>query len=133
MRFLLTRTDPVQQIAAHPTTLAELTDLLRQHAAEPDRIQPLSGIGLGLPLVPDDTLAQGVVCLRPTPRHRLFRLHLPHRVLDGWEEENGQAVAVEDVADWITTRAPSTDDLVRGYGDARIEWLDEGLPAQHDQ
>lgn len=133
MRFLLARTDPVQQIAAHATTLAELTSLLRQHAAEPDQIPALKGLGLGLPLVPDDQIAQGVVRLRPAPRPRLFRLHLPHKVLDGWEEENGQAVAVEDVEDWITVRAPSTDDLVRGYGDARIEWLDEGLPAQHNQ
>ncbi|GGX99135.1 hypothetical protein [Streptomyces fructofermentans] len=133
MRFLLARTDPVQQIAAHPTTLAAFVKLLRQHAAEPDRIPALRGFGLGLPLIPDEAMAADVIHLRPTPKRRPFKLHLPHHVFDGWEEDGGRAVAIEDPTLWITTEAPSTADLIRGYGDARIEWLDEEPPAQNDQ
>ncbi|MFF5001736.1 hypothetical protein ACFY3G_02815 [Streptomyces phaeochromogenes] len=127
------RTDPVQQVAAHPATLAEFVALLRQCAAEPEQIPALRGLGLGLPLIPDDGLAQGVIHLRPTPKRRAFKLHLPYQVFYGWEEDGGRAIAIEDATDWITTSAPSTADLIRGYGDARIEWLDEEPPAQHDQ
>lgn len=70
MRFLLSRTDPVQQIAAHPTTLAGFTALLRQHAAEPELIPALRGIGLGLPLIPDAAIALGVVHLRPASKEQ---------------------------------------------------------------
>lgn len=137
MRFLLARTDPVQQIAAHPATLAQLTDELRKYAAEPDLVHGLGrigGIGLGLPLIPDDNIAEGAVHLRPTPPRWDFKLHLPHQVFYGWQEYDGRAVAVESTDPWITTRAPTTADLIRGYGGPRIEWLnEEPPPAQHDQ
>ncbi len=68
MRFLLARTDPVQQIAAHPATLPAVTALLLQHAQDPDRIPALREIGLGLPLVPDPAIAPGSVHLRPASK-----------------------------------------------------------------
>ncbi|WP_314411404.1 hypothetical protein [Streptomyces sp. DSM 40484] len=68
MRFLLARTDPIEQIAAHPTTLPAVTALLLRHAQDPDHIPALRGIGLGLPLVPDPAIAPGTVHLRPTSK-----------------------------------------------------------------
>jgi len=58
-----------------------------------------------------------------TPAVRQFRLHLPHHVLDGWVEPDGQAVAIEDEEFGLTASAPSLEDLVRGYGGGRIQWL----------
>lgn len=134
MKFLLVRTNPVQEVAAHPDTLAQFTDLLRQHAAEPERVPGFGGIGLGLPLTPDDRIAKGCILLRPTPPVRHFKLHLPHQVLHGWQEYDGRAIAIENAEPWTATRAPTLTDLVRGYGGARIEWLDEEPPpAQHHQ
>ena len=65
MRWFLVRTDPVQELAAHPTTLAQLTDVLREHAVEPKRLPALRGIDLGLPLIRDDEMTPGVIHLRP--------------------------------------------------------------------
>lgn len=70
MRFLLARTEPVQQIAAHPDTLPEFTALLRRHAQDPDRIPALRGIGLGLPLVPDNSIALDAIHLRPDSKEQ---------------------------------------------------------------
>ena len=64
-----------------------------------------------------------------TPAVRRFRLHLTHQlVLDGWVETDGQAVAVEDDELGMTVSASSVEDLVRGYGGGRVEWLP---PTQH--
>lgn len=65
-----------------------------------------------------------------------FRLHLAHLiVLDGWVEADGQAVVVDDPEYGLTSCAPTLDDLVRGYGGARIEWPDtqhHEPPEQHE-
>ncbi|WP_228916830.1 hypothetical protein [Streptomyces sp. DH20] len=58
-----------------------------------------------------------------TPAVRRFRLHLTHHVFDGWVEPDGQAVAIEDAEHGLTASAPTLEDLVRGYGGGRIEWL----------
>ncbi|MEW2567670.1 hypothetical protein [Streptomyces sp. NPDC047070] len=64
---------------------------------------------------------------------RPFRLRLYHQVLDGWQLGDGQALVIDDGGYGLTS-APTVTDLVRGYGGARIEWLDEEPPpAQHDQ
>ncbi|MEW2567672.1 hypothetical protein [Streptomyces sp. NPDC047070] len=68
MKFLLARTDPVQQIAAHPATLPAVTALLLRHAQDPDRLPALRGIGLGLPLIPDPAIAPNAIHLRPTSK-----------------------------------------------------------------
>jgi len=59
----------------------------------------------------------------PLARGREFRLHLPHRVLDGWITATGEAVAIEDHDLGLTASAPTLADLIRGYGRGRIEWL----------
>lgn len=67
---------------------------------------------------------------QPPAVGRVFRLHLRHGlVLDGWVTADGQAVAIEDPELGLTASAPTPDDLVRGYGDGRIEWPDEQQPA----
>ncbi|MBL3669083.1 hypothetical protein JL475_24430 [Streptomyces sp. M2CJ-2] len=58
-----------------------------------------------------------------TPAVRRFRLHLAHQLLDGWVEPDGRAVAIEDEEYGLTASAPTLEDLVRGYGGGRIEWL----------
>jgi hypothetical protein len=63
---------------------------------------------------------------------RTFRLHLAHLVLDGWVTAEGQAVAIEDPSVGLTASAPTLDELVRGYGGARIEWTDP-QPTHHPQ
>jgi hypothetical protein len=65
-RLFLVQIAPVQEIAAHPATLEQLTQLLREHAATPDRPSALAELGFGLPLTRDDRLPQGVVYCRPT-------------------------------------------------------------------
>ncbi|MEV4863243.1 hypothetical protein [Streptomyces ossamyceticus] len=57
-----------------------------------------------------------------TDQVRPFRLHLPHQVLDGWEEPDGLAVAVDDPEYGLTSAAPTLADLSRGYGGGHIEW-----------
>ncbi|WP_326729003.1 hypothetical protein [Streptomyces phaeochromogenes] len=66
---------------------------------------------------------------------RSFRLHLRHRVFDGWVTADGQAVAIEDQEHGLTTAAATPDDLIRGYGDGHIEWLPPGTqhPAPPEQ
>lgn len=66
------------------------------------------------------------------PTGRPFRLHLTHRVFDGWELADGRAVALEDPDLGITASAASVDDLLRGYGGGRIEWL-RPPPTRHHQ
>ncbi|RSS51384.1 hypothetical protein [Streptomyces sp. WAC01280] len=52
-----------------------------------------------------------------------FRLHLRHGApLDGVVLPSGRCLVVEDGAYGLFTAAPSLEDLVRGYPDARIEW-----------
>lgn len=67
------------------------------------------------------------------PGARSFRLYLPHhRVFDGWELADGQAVALEDPDLGLTASAASVDDLLRGYGGGHLEWL-HPHPTQHHQ
>ncbi|MFE9684147.1 hypothetical protein [Streptomyces sp. NPDC006285] len=67
--------------------------------------------------------------MNTAPHGRPFRLHLAHgRVLDGWAEAEGQAVAIEDQELGLTAAADSTTDLIRGYGGGHLEWLP---PTQH--
>lgn len=72
-----------------------------------------------------------------SPSHRPFRLHLRHRVFDGWVTAGGEAVAIEDQELGLTATAATLDDLIRGYGGGRIEWLPPHTqhteaPEQHD-
>ncbi|MGW0566110.1 hypothetical protein [Streptomyces tauricus] len=82
MRFLLARTEPVQKISAHSKTLAVLTDLLRQHAQEPERAPGFSAMPLGLPLIPDDRITEGVIHLGPMDRSQPVPLARPLRASD---------------------------------------------------
>lgn len=71
MKFLIVTIEPIQQVAAEPGTLNQLTASL--HAALAERHdQPVatSQIGnlSGWPLVADPTLPPGLVYLRPFPR-----------------------------------------------------------------
>lgn len=68
------------------------------------------------------------------PPGTVFRLHLRHRVLDGWIEPDGQAVAIEDHEYGLTASAPTVDGLVRGYGGGYITWPGQNHepPAQHE-
>lgn len=65
MRFVLVRTEPVQEIAAEPNTLAALTAALRTTVpkAKPRRGQ--LGRLDGIDLVADPALSPGTVHLRP--------------------------------------------------------------------
>lgn len=67
MRLYLIREEPVQEIAAHPDTLAELVAALLKATPGPDPWPGRSSIGplSGLPLVQDPALAPGLVHLRP--------------------------------------------------------------------
>lgn len=67
------------------------------------------------------------------PDGRPFRLHLAHRVFDGWELADGQALALEDPDLGLTAGAASVDDLLRGYGGGRIEWLRPHPTTHHQQ
>ncbi|MEV0477513.1 hypothetical protein [Streptomyces prunicolor] len=60
---------------------------------------------------------------------RPFRLHLTHRVFDGWELADGQALALEDPELGLTASASTLDDLVRGYGGGHVEWLPQPVLA----
>lgn len=51
-----------------------------------------------------------------------FRIHLRHQVLNGVLLPSGRCLVVEDAPAGLITAAPSVEDLVRGYPDARIEW-----------
>jgi hypothetical protein len=59
MKLYLTREEPVQEIATHPDTLAQLVAVLTKAAPDPAPSRSGSGLGplIGLPLV-----------LRPSPR-----------------------------------------------------------------
>ncbi|WP_432116614.1 hypothetical protein [Streptomyces sp. S1] len=60
-----------------------------------------------------------------------FRLHRRHgEHLDGALFPNGRCLVVEDGEAGLITAAPSLDDLVRGYPDARIEWPEPGATAR---
>lgn len=72
MRLYLVRDEPVQEIAAHPDTLAQLVAALPK--AQPPTAAPGSvgspdplAVLLGLPLVPDAQMGPGIVHLRPYP------------------------------------------------------------------
>jgi len=69
MRFYLLREDPVQEIAAHPDTLAELVAALpkAEPPQGPTRATRFASL-VGLPLVPDSELQPGLLHLRPFPR-----------------------------------------------------------------
>lgn len=73
MKFLVVTIEPVQQVAAEPGTLDQLTASLRAELAE--RLGspvPTGQIGdvYGWPLVADPGLPPGLVYLRPHPRPR---------------------------------------------------------------
>jgi hypothetical protein len=72
MKLHLFRTDPAQEIAAEPITLALLEDILRpkdvETRAAPEVLEAWRTSGL--PLVPDDSLRPGVVHVRPHPAPR---------------------------------------------------------------
>ena len=58
---------------------------------------------------------------------RGFRVHLGHgQVFDGAEFPSGLVAVIEDPEYGLMVTAPSVDDLVRGYGDGRIEWSTTG-------
>lgn len=67
MRFFLIRTDPVHELAAHPDTLQQLTEMLEQ---QPQAVPPALGdsVFFGWSLVPDPSLRRDVIHLRPHPR-----------------------------------------------------------------
>jgi hypothetical protein len=69
MEILFVRTDPVQEIAAEPTTLDLLKDILRPKAVEPRATPELldAARSCGWPLVYDETLRPGIVHCRPVP------------------------------------------------------------------
>lgn len=69
MKFYLLRHDPVQEIAAHPDTLAELVAALPKAEPQqpPGRTTGFASL-LDLPLVPDPELQPGLLHLRPFPR-----------------------------------------------------------------
>ncbi|MFJ1653472.1 hypothetical protein ACIOC2_19195 [Streptomyces sp. NPDC088337] len=71
MKFTVVTLEPVQQIAAEPQTLDQLTASLRGRLAERlDRPVPTGQVGdvFGWPLVADPHLPAGFVYLRPHPR-----------------------------------------------------------------
>ena len=72
MQLHLFRTDPAQEIAAEPDTLALLEDILRPKEAEtraaPEVLEAWRASGL--PLVPDASLRPGFVHIRPHPAPR---------------------------------------------------------------
>ncbi|MFJ3786968.1 hypothetical protein [Streptomyces sp. NPDC090093] len=60
-----------------------------------------------------------------------FRLHQRHgKPLDGALFPSGRCIVAEDVEAGLITAAPSLDDLVRGYPDARIEWPEKSTAAR---
>lgn len=66
---------------------------------------------------------------------RGFRLHLGHgQVYDGAEFPSGFVAVIEDPEYGLAVTARSVDDLMRGYGHARIEWPEaaEEEGASHD-
>lgn len=67
MKVYLIRTEPVQEVAAHPDTLELLIQRLKDHARP---APPALGDSLffGWSLVRDPTLARDIVHLRPHPR-----------------------------------------------------------------
>lgn len=73
MKLHLFRTDPAQEIAAEPTTLALLEDILRpmeiETRAAPEVLEAWRASGL--PLVPDESLRPGFVHVRPHPAPRV--------------------------------------------------------------
>ncbi|MEU9661892.1 hypothetical protein [Streptomyces chartreusis] len=66
MKFYLLRKEPVQEIAAHPDTLALLVAALpkAEHRPGHDRLALL----IGLPLTPDPDMPPGFIHCRPFPR-----------------------------------------------------------------
>ncbi|MBP5922155.1 MULTISPECIES: hypothetical protein [Streptomyces] len=69
MKLYFFRTDPVQEIAAEPNTLAQLEDILRPKAVEPRAAPELLAAwsAFSLPLVRDKSIHPGVIHARPTP------------------------------------------------------------------
>jgi hypothetical protein len=70
VRFYLTREEPVQEIAAHPDTLAQLIAAFPKATPNPTPWRDGSGFSslIGLPLVPDPEMRPGRIHLRPFPR-----------------------------------------------------------------
>lgn len=70
MKLIAVIFEPVQEVAAEPGTLDQLTAALRAQLSERLELTvPSAGIGslLGLPLVADPSLLPGFVYLRPIP------------------------------------------------------------------
>lgn len=69
MQFLLVTTEPVQELAAEPDTLAALSRAL--HASLPPVTARPTQLGVldGLDLVDDPAIAPGTVHLRPRKAH----------------------------------------------------------------
>jgi hypothetical protein len=67
VRIVLATTDPVQEIAAEPATLARFAAVLDRARRAPTPGGVLSGGRglLGLPLIPDPTIPPLTVLLRP--------------------------------------------------------------------
>lgn len=72
MKLQLFRTDPAQEIAAEPNTLAQPQDILRPKETETRAAPELLAAwrASGLPLVPDESLRPGFVHVRPHPAPR---------------------------------------------------------------
>lgn len=67
MKVYLIRTEPVQEVAAHPDTLQLLIQRLKDDA-RPAPPELGDSLFFGWSLVPDPTLARDIVHLRPYPR-----------------------------------------------------------------
>jgi hypothetical protein len=69
MEIYVVRTDPVQEVAAEPSTLDLLKDILRPKAVEPRATPEFLDAArtCGWPLVYDEALQPGMLHCRPTP------------------------------------------------------------------
>ncbi|MEU1478925.1 hypothetical protein [Streptomyces sp. NPDC005760] len=72
-RLYLVRTEPVEQVAAHPDTMPLLVQALESAQSQILPASPTARMPslFDLPLVPDDTVPRDVISLRPHP-HRDF-------------------------------------------------------------
>ncbi|MET8475400.1 hypothetical protein ABZY90_19710 [Streptomyces sp. NPDC006422] len=68
MKFLIIRTEPCQELAAEPVTLAALIKAFRTVPVPPTRPDPLAPIA-GIDLVKDPALLPGTLHIRPRKVH----------------------------------------------------------------